>query len=218
MASWRMWTGSKLRVRNHGWSGMEAVPGEEPWAWRDCRVVHAVVSIPDTGQGIEESRSQARAIAKKHNLDGGLMVYHPFDKEGFIKYHVLALAHGDILPGGTDENVIFKIVKDAENQDYRGFVGPAGIRRALHYLLSHAGIIQGRHALTWWGSLAYRNFPDRILKESYPEAWEDVHDTRARCPFCGSRNTERDETPQDFGWPSKRPIHHSPFVGIPWGT
>jgi len=212
-ASWRTWTGSKRRCH------------DKMWAWRDCRVLHGLISIPDVGQGIEASRKQAIRVAKKHHLDGGLMVYHPFRQEessafvqdGFVHYHIVALAHGDVLPGGTDDGIIFKVIKDAEFQDYRGFVGPLGIRRVVHYLMSHCGILEGRHALTWWGSLSYNMLSNGFLKESYPEAWKAVNERpNPRCPSCGSRNTEPVNTPQDIGWGSERPIHHSPFASPPW--
>lgn len=213
-AAWRMWTGSKRRA-----CGV--------WAWRECRVLHVVVSIPDTGQGIEASRKQALQVAKKHNLDGGLMVYHPFRQDedwtfvldGFVHYHIIALVHGDVPPGGTDGQVLFKVIKDAEYGNYRGFRDPTGIRRAVHYLLSHCGILKGRHALTWWGSLSYNKLPNEQLKTDYPEAWELFTEVPPRrCPLCGSHDVEPCNTVQDFGWPSRTPIHHSPGYGVPWAT
>ncbi|MFY9606242.1 MAG: hypothetical protein WAS24_05885, partial [Thermoplasmata archaeon] len=79
-----------------------------------------VVSFPDRGEGIEQARREAYDLAKRHNLDGGLAIPHPFDKPGFMKFHMIALAHGDILPGGADGGVVFKVVVDKEYDDYRG--------------------------------------------------------------------------------------------------
>jgi hypothetical protein len=133
-------------------------------------------------------------------LDGGLGVYHPFRQDDFgsyvldgcIHFHMVVLAHGDVLPGGllADGDVVFKVLRDAEYGDFRGFRGPVGIRRHLKYLLSHCGIVEGRHALTWWGSLSYRALPGEELRAAYPDAWDELYALPVvRCPRCGSRST-----------------------------
>lgn len=233
-ASWRMWTGAKLVARTGGeperaraeqtmtWEDYIKRETEDPtrgWGWRDCRVLHVVISVPDTRQGIEVSRKQALAVAKKHNLSGGLMVYHPFRQDddhqfvldGFVHYHLIALVHGDVPPGGTDGRVLFKVIKDAEYGNYRGFRDPTGIRRVVHYLLSHCGIIEGRHALTWWGTLSYNKLPDQFLKDSYPDAWLAIHEIRRCCPVCGSSDTEPCEIWDNTVWHYRRvPLHPPP--------
>jgi hypothetical protein len=177
-ASLRMWAGSKTRCRDMMWS------------WHDCRVLHAVVSLPDRGQGLEAARNEAYDVARRHNLDGGLAIPHPFDKPGYLKFHMSAFAHGDVLPGGTDGDVFFKVIIDKEYGDYRGIRSPVGIRRCLMYLLSHCGIYEGRHALTWWGSLSYNRFPTKRLRKLYPEAWRALETLlEVRCPRCGCRET-----------------------------
>jgi len=186
-AAWRLWTGSKRRCRERGWS------------WSRCRVVHAVVSIPDSGQGIESARNCAYEVARCHRLDGGLAVPHPFRQDqatgeyrldGYIHFHLVAFAYGDILPGGTDGDIFFSVLPDAEFCDYRGFRGSVGIRRCLMYLLSHSGIYEGRHAVTWWGSMSYNRLPNGELRRLYPQAWEELHALPdVRCPRCGSRHT-----------------------------
>lgn len=177
-ASVRMWTSSKRRCY------------DQMWPWHKCRIVHVVVSFPDRGEGIEQARREAYDLSRHHNLDGGLAIPHPFDKPGFIKFHMIALAHGDILPGGTDGDAFFKVVVDKEYGNYRGIRSPVGIRRCLMYLLSHCGIYEGRHAVTWWGSLSYNRLSSDLLRKSYPEAWralEIVPDVC--CPRCGCLDT-----------------------------
>ena len=203
IASWRIWTGSMQRC------------AEAEWNWQECRILHAVISLPDRGDLLAENRSRARTIAKKHNLDGGVMVCHPFDQDGFVKFHIIALAHGDVLPGGTDGDVIFKVVRDAEHGDYRGFRDVASIKRAVQYLLTHCGIYEGRHALTWWGSLSYNKMPIQKLEDNFL-GWSEMIAFHRRCPKCKSIDVEPLETPQDFGWRSVNPIRHSPFYGVPW--
>jgi len=188
LAAWRVWAGAKRRCREAG------------WAWSACRVLPVVVSVRDRGQGLVCARDEAYAVARRHLLDGGLSVYHPFRQDemgafvldGYVHFHMVVLAHGDVLPGGlsTDGDVVFKVIRDAEYGDFRGFRGPAGIRRHLKYLLSHCGIVEGRHALTWWGSLSYNKLPSEELRNLYPEAWDELHLLLpVRCPLCGSEKT-----------------------------
>jgi predicted RNA-binding Zn-ribbon protein involved in translation (DUF1610 family) len=186
-ASWRLWTGSKRRCREAG------------WAWSACRVLAVVVSVPDRGQGLLVARDEAYDVARRHHLDGGLGVYHPFRQDettgvyrldGHVHVHMVVLAHGDVPQGGTDGDVVFKVLRDAEYGDFRGFRGPTGIRRHLHYLLTHCGVLKGRHALTWWGSMSYNKLPNGVLRAMYPEAWAELKAVPdVRCPRCGSRKT-----------------------------
>ena len=160
------------------------------WPWRECRLLHVVVSLPDAGQGLEVARDEAYEIARRHNLDGGVAIPHPFDKPGYLKFHMIAFAYGGVLPGGSDGDVVFKVVLDAEYGNYRGFRDAVGVRRCLMYLLSHCGIYEGHHALTWWGSLSYNRCPTELLRKSYPEAWDALNLLpEVRCPRCGCRET-----------------------------
>jgi len=185
-AAWRIWTGSKRRCRELG------------WAWSACRVLHVVVSIPDRGQGLDAARSSAYDVARRHRLDGGMGVFHPFRVDddgvyrldGTVHFHMVVLAHGDVPQGGTDGDVVFKVLRDAEHGDFRGFRGPVGIRRCLVYLLSHAGVLEGRHAVTWWGSMSHRLLPVKVLQQLYPDAWDELNAIPdVRCPSCGSTRT-----------------------------
>jgi len=186
-AAWRIWTGAKRRCRELG------------WAWSACRVLHVVVSIPDRGQGLDAARSSAYDVARRHHLDGGTGVFHPFRVDdatgefvldGCVHFHFIALAHGDVPQGGTDGDIVFKVIRDAECFDFGGFRGPPGIRRCLMYLLSHAGVLEGRHAVTWWGSMSHRLLPVKVLQDLYPDAWDELNRIPdVRCPFCGSTRT-----------------------------
>lgn len=196
LASWRMWAGSKMIIRaNH-------------WASRECRLNHFWISIPDEGQGIEYFRQTGIQIAKKHGLLGGAMIVHPFrvDKEtgrywrdGYAHLHVFSLSRGENgldawSEGGSDGRVLFGAIRDPssteEDPHFRGFSNDKELKKGIHYALKHCGILEGRHALTWWGCFSRVSFPDQKLKDRYPTTWDELHAGGHRCPECGSRDVD----------------------------
>ena len=191
LASWRMWAGSKMIMRENHWSS------------RECRIVHTAVSIPDRGQDIEYFRRTGIEIVKKKGLLGGCMIVHPFRvnpetgqywRDGFVHLHILALVRGEWKPGGDDGDVVFHVIKDPSSTEddshARGFQNDKELKKAIHYALKHCGVIQGRHALTWWGCFSRVSFPDQMLKERYPTTWDELHAGGHRCPECGSRDID----------------------------
>lgn len=130
---------------------------------------HVVVSPPRWlwHKPIEELRKEARKMAKRAGIKGGLDIVHPFRKQNkkwYLSPHFHYLAFGWV--SSTAE--IF--------QKNGWLVKNIGIREnpigTVMYLLSHAGIKKGRHTVTWFGDLSYSK-----LKIEKP----DFH---IKCPEC----------------------------------
>jgi hypothetical protein len=130
---------------------------------------HVVVSPPTWLQHkpIEELRKQARIMAKRAGIEGGLDIVHPFRKKGkdwYLSPHFHYLAFGWV--SATDD--IF--------QKNGWLVKNIGIREnpigTVMYLLSHAGVKKRRHTITWFGELSYSKL--KIEKV-------DFH---IKCPDC----------------------------------
>jgi hypothetical protein len=130
---------------------------------------HVVVSPPTWLQHkpIEELRKQARIMAKRAGIEGGLDSVHPFRKKGkdwYLSPHFHYLAFGWV----SATNDIF--------QKNGWLVKNIGIREnpigTIMYLLSHAGVKKRRHTITWFGELSYSKL--KIEKV-------DFH---IKCPNC----------------------------------
>ena len=130
---------------------------------------HVVVSPPTWLQHkpIEELRKEARKMAKKAGIQGGLDIVHPFRKKGkewYLSPHFHYLALGWVTK--TDE--LFRkngwLVKNIGIRD-----NPVGV---VSYLLSHAGIKKRRHTVTWFGDLSYSKL--KIEKLEF----------KTKCPEC----------------------------------
>jgi len=130
---------------------------------------HVVVSPPQWLQHkpIEFLRKEARKMAKRAGIEGGLDIVHPFRKKGkewYLSPHFHYLAFGWV--SATDE--IF--------QKNGWLVKNIGIREnpigTIMYLLSHAGVKKRRHTITWFGDLSYSKLKIEKL---------DFH---IKCPDC----------------------------------
>jgi hypothetical protein len=102
----------------------------------------------------------------------------------------------DLKEGGDDIDskgnpIIFKLIKDDEYKDHRGFRSGRAIKRAVQYLLTHCAIIEGKHALTWWGCMSYtKKLSKKSIKAEYPGSLDDDRTLSTPCPVCGNRRTE----------------------------
>lgn len=130
---------------------------------------HVVVSPPRWLQHkpIEDLRKEARKMAKRAGIIGGLDIVHPFRQKGkqwYLSPHFHYLAWGWVAK--TDE--IFQkngwLVKNIGIRE-----NPIGI---VMYLLSHAGIKKRRHTITWFGALSYSKLKVEKL------------DFGIKCPEC----------------------------------
>ena len=185
-AAWRVWCGASDAYWK---AGIRA------------RLLHVVVSLRFTGQSLSELRDDLRRILKKHGIAGGWTILHPFRQDGdgyyanddTVHFHVVGVAPAGVKPGGESESVVFKVVEDKEYHDYRGFRSMRAVKRAMVYLLSHCGIIEGRHSATWFGSFSYNSLSQKKLEKEHPAAVEAMNRPRpTACPKCGSWDTEPD--------------------------
>lgn len=195
---WRKWA-HKLAIKSsmRMWSGgLFKMKGR-----RGFRLLHTVISFPHDTLG--SLRTKARKIAKEHGIVGGLIIYHPFRQDdehnfipdGYTHFHVIGLAPGNVTPGGKNSDYIFKVIRDAKRGDYKGFRKPKDISACIYYLLTHCGIMEGSHSLTWFGALSYNSFSLEVWEKHFPELHEYLKPKPRQCPHCGS-----DDTYPIFGW------------------
>ena len=177
VVSWRLWGAArKLYVR--------------------YRVVHIMISFRPMGD-IARERERARKIAVRHGIVGGCMVLHPWRKDrydhyvpdGYVHFHIMGIALGDIRPGERGDYV-FRHIPDPRWHGYRGMRRTGDLRACVRYILTHCGIVAGRHALTWFGSMSYNMLPNKKLDEFYPGVRDKIQEFRRRCPKCGSYEVE----------------------------
>ncbi len=150
--------------------------------------VHVVVSVPKKDWNLDYKilKSMARDMLKKSGCFGGLMVFHPFrqieDAEDSLREnkpigdwywspHFHSIAIGWISGQEVADNY----------HETKWVVVNLGVRRSVFqtvwYQLSHCGIKEGFHSITWWGILGYHSYYSKLKLEDGPEL-EDY------CPFC----------------------------------
>lgn len=107
-------------------------------------------------------------LSKTVGLYGGLSIFHPFrcdTAEWYWSPHFHTIGYGWIH--GTKEVY----------EDQGWVIKNIGVRkdvvRVVSYALSHAGIREGNHAVTWFGELSYA----KLKVELEP-------DDENKCPFC----------------------------------
>lgn len=173
--------------------------------FRAGRIAHVVISFKRQGLSYAQARKKAYRIAEKHGICGGAVIFHPFrtDEEGqyipdgYVHYHVVGLAKGEVVWPSPGSNLpyVFKHVPDPTNGDKKTYLGVrkfANLLRLIRYQLSHAGLVQGTHALTWFGVLTYNQSVFGVkfgskerFTNDYPEVSEYLNKYRKGCPECG---------------------------------
>ena len=138
--------------------------------------IHVIVSPSwnDKFSSFDKLKEKARKLINQAGIEGGLMIYHPF---GFdkMKKRWIVRPHFHIL--GFGWVVDAKKISDSEGWVIKN----KGLRDSLHstiyYQLSHAGVSDGVHAITWFGSLGYRaKYSDRFRVEDDEE--------HGYCDYC----------------------------------
>ncbi len=145
--------------------------------FRNKKPIHVIVSPPwnQKYDRFDLLKEKCRKLMKEAGIIGGLLIYHPFrlDKETnvWVKH-----PHFHVIGFGW-------VVNTASINDKEGWViKNKGVRDSLHatiyYQLSHAGISEKIHSVTWFGTLGYRSkYASEIKVEK-----EELDD---QCPFCG---------------------------------
>lgn len=189
IASWRVWAGARYVARQ--------------LATRYFRIVHCVVSFEADDSELSSFRTRAYDVLRKHGINGGIMVWHPFRKnekgtfefDGYVHFHVIGIAYGNIETPEAGQGYVFKVIRDAEHKDYKGFRSPGAVKRALGYLLSHCGILDGVHAVTWFGVTSYNKLAIAKLKMVFRAGYDEMMKPKGtKCPYCNSEDTELMDT------------------------
>jgi len=138
---------------------------------RKMKPIHLTVSVPhgDYALSLQEMREKVHRALKRVHCVGGMLIYHPRrqrEKEWYFAPHFHAVGYGWI----TDVR---------QNYVYSGYVVKnIGVRKTvegtIYYQLSHCGVVEKKHAVTWFGALSYNKL--RVAS---------VEKEKSVCPLCG---------------------------------
>ncbi len=161
---------------------------------------HVVVSYdeqstPKTETKFRRLRTQAYKDLKTMGVHGGLLVFHPWRKrclqcgaifeggrctdghrigfEWLDGPHFHALVYGKVDHDRRPEGVVVKTVPPNKKRSRIA---------TLKYVLDHAGLTEGLHGLTWFGSLAYTKFNSKGPEARFLTL-RLQQDTIRVCPF-----------------------------------
>jgi len=166
---------------------------------KHLKPIHVIVSPSwkDKFMRFDLLKEKARNLMEQAGMEGGLMIYHPFafDKKSgqWVKrphFHVVGFGW---------------VVNTKKISDSDGWViKNKGLRNSLHstiyYQLSHAGVSDEVHSITWFGSLGYRAKYSDIFKV-------DEEDESDFCDYCGIMLV-------DFGYFGEDKPPDYEFVGL----
>jgi hypothetical protein len=160
------------------WAGREA--GKIEYRLRASpkkrRPIHLVVSPPE---GVEyrlnyrDFRRRAYVISRKSGFFGGSCIFHPFRENESTKEWYFS-PHFHMIGFGWIEHT-------KEGYEEHGWVVKnVGLRKTVSgtalYQLSHAGVHERYHTITWFGSLSY----NKLRVSPLPQKEEC-------CPICGNK-------------------------------
>lgn len=183
-ASFRLWMGRELIYKS-----------------KRARILEYIVSFPkDTViylDNLQQYRDEVYRVLKEHGIAGGCVTFHPYrdenepghyDVEG-AHFHCVGIAPGNVTPGGTDGDVVFKVCKNKKT-GYSGYRRVRDITSKVKYELSHCGISDKTHGLTWFGVMSYNMLPCARLKVECEEGYNEIYEIKkgkwGKCPRCGS--------------------------------
>jgi len=141
--------------------------------------IHIIVSPSwdDKFMRFDLEKKRCRELLDEAGVHSGLIIYHPFklDKK---KMKWVCMPHFHVIGFGW---VLGDYVKKISKEN--GWViKNKGVRKSLHstiyYLLSHAGVAEHIHSVTWFGDLGYRSKYAELIKVEN----EESNDC---CEFCG---------------------------------
>ena len=167
---------------------------------RFANPIHVIVSPSwnDKFMRFDLLKKKCREILTKSGVKDGLLIYHPFslDKK---KMKWVSRPHFHVIGFGW-------LLENNKNMNKDGWViKNKGVRESLHstiyYQLSHAGVADHIHSITWFGELGYRSKYAELIK--VPD--EEPNDT---CDFCGEIMVNARFIPTD------RPPPDVEFIGL----
>lgn len=141
---------------------------------RVLKPIHLTVSVPnaDYGLSLQGMREKAYRSLKMVHCIGGMMIYHSrrknLDDVWYYSPHFHIIGYGWIIDVRRNYELSGYVVKNI------------GVRKTVEgtifYQLSHAGISEKHHTITWFGCLSYAK-----LHVKYKEKEESI------CPICQER-------------------------------
>jgi len=165
------------------------------------RLIHTTISPSRdeaedwmTEEGYKKSRRKAQRIAKRAGFTGGAMIPHPYrercgDCGGTIGFKTKTCTecgsnnivwywspHFHLIGFGWihgSKEIYEKTGWIVKNHGIRN-----DVEGTIYYQLSHCGIKEGTHAISWFGVMSYKS-----IKTS-PLRWEN---TAPVCPICGNK-------------------------------
>ena len=162
--------------------------------------IHVIVSPSwdDKFMRFDLLKNKAREILTKSGVKDGLLIYHPFklDKK---KMKWVCMPHFHVIGFGW-------LLDNNKNMNKDGWViKNKGVRESLHstiyYQLSHAGVADRIHSITWFGELGYRSKYAELIKVENEEPNDN-------CDFCNEVMVNAMFVPTDRGPPDKE------FIGL----
>ena len=139
--------------------------------------IHVIVSPSwnDKFMSFDKLKNKARKLINKAGIEGGLMIYHPFglDKktgQWVVRPHFHILGFGWVVDTKKIHESDGWVIKNKGLRD--------SLHSTIYYQLSHAGVTDGVHSITWFGTLGYR--------AKYSLAYKiDNDDECGFCDYCG---------------------------------
>jgi len=156
--------------------------------------IHIIVSPSwkDKFMSFDKLKNKARKLINQAGIEGGLMIYHPFslDKktnQWIVRPHFHILGFGWVVDTKKISNSEGWVIKNKGLRD--------SLHSTIYYQLSHTGVSDDVHSITWFGSLGYRaKYADRFKVED-----DDEH---GFCDYCGCMLVEFEyvglDRPPDF--------------------
>ena len=138
---------------------------------RNLKPIHLTVSIPhsDYALSLQKMREKTYDALKRVHCLGGMLIYHS-RRKCHTPYEYFS-PHFHVLGYGW-------IVEVRQNYVYSGYVVKnfrirKTVEGTIFYQLSHCGIAERKHTITWFGALSY----NKLHVES-------VEKEKSVCPLC----------------------------------
>jgi len=166
---------------------------------KHLKPIHVIVSPSwkDKFMRFDLLKEKARNLMEQAGIEGGLMIYHPFafDKKSgkwVTRPHFHVVGFGWVVNTKKISDSDGWVIKNKGLRD--------NLHSTIYYQLSHAGVSDEVHAITWFGSLGYR----AKYASSFKVAEEDKS---SFCDYCGIMLV-------DFGYFGEDKPPDYEFVGL----
>ncbi len=144
---------------------------------RSLKPIHVIISPSwkDKFMRFDLLKQKARMLIELAGIEGGLLIYHPFsynEKESkwITRPHFHCVGYGWVVDTKKISNEEGWVIKNKKTRD--------SLHSTIYYQLSHAGVSNDIHSITWFGLLSYR----AKYSLNYKVEDEEPHDF---CDYCG---------------------------------